>query len=538
MSLNIRRGICLVSLWLGMSGVTFAEDMSFPSTPEDSLIEEAAVLRFNIDKYVIDGASLIKPSEFDSVLAPYVGQSKDFSDVQYALEAVEALYAERGYSAVHVMLPEQELEAGTVHFQVIESRFGKVEVKDNKYFSRSNVLNAIPGVIEGGVPRAKDVARQLRLANENPARQLNVVLKAGEKDDLVDAAVLVSDANPKQWVATLDNSGSKETGNSRLGISFRDANLFNRDHVWQIQTQMSPQYMDRVKVLGGSYKMPLYQYGHSVEFFGGYSNINSLVGGLSNFQGGGLMFSSRYNIPMARIGTFDPKLSFGFDWRKFNKVELTGTSSTILYNAIVVTPLSITYATKGKVWQGELDMNASIAANIPMSKLGKSKHFANYDQVNSSSPEPAYKVLRFGAGYFAQLNGDWQFRTAFNGQSSGNVLIQGEQMRLGGADGVRGFSEGSETGEQGFKLNVETYAPLWQRQDWKLRGLVFVDAGSVTSKQASATTSISSMGFGIRGGYTDRYSLRMDFGRIMKAGNDPQQVAGDWRVHANLAGTF
>lgn len=502
------------------------------------MIEEATILKFAINRYVIDGAKLLTAAEFDKLLAPYTGQNKDFSDVQYALEAVEALYAERGYSAVHVLLPEQELEAGTVHFEVIESRYGKIEVKDNRYFSRQNILNALPALHEGGVPRAKALARQLRLANESPARQLNVVLKAGEQDDEVDAAVLVTDSNPRQWVVSLDNSGSKETGVSRLGISYRDANLFNRDHVGQIQTQFSPQYMDRVKVLGGSYKLPLYGLGHSLEFFGGYSNINSVVGGLDNFQGGGLMFSSRYNIPLTRVGTYDSKVSLGLDWRKFNKVELTGTTTTVLYNEIVVTPLSFAVSTQGKLGKGDANANVSLTANVTMAGQGKADKFAAYDQVSFSDPKPAYRIVRFGAGYSNAFANDWQFRTLLNGQWSGDILIQGEQMRLGGADGVRGFSEGSETGEQGVRFTIEGYVPAWQKREWSLRGLMFADAGSVTSKQTSAKTSIAGMGFGVRGSYTERYALRMDFGRIMKAGNDPQQLAGHWRVHATLTGTF
>lgn len=526
LSIMISRSICILLAAL-LPQFAMAEDADVPP-----------VLKFSIRQFVVEGATLLTKADFDQVVAPYVGDGRDFSDVQYALEAIEELYAQRGYSAVHVLLPEQELEAGTVRFQVIESRFGKVEVKNNKFFSRANVLYALPAVREGGLPRAKDIARQLRLANENPARQLNVVLKAGEADDTVDASVLVNDSNPKQWVVTLDNTGSKETGVARLGISFRDAGMFNRDHVGQMQLQLSPQYLDRVKVAGGSYKVPLYNQGHSVEVFGGYSNINSLVGGLSNFQGGGLMLSTRYNIPLERIGSFDPKLTFGFDWRKFSKIQLTSPSTTVLYDDIVVTPLSVAYATQGKLSKSDVSANVSLAINVPMASKGKSASFAAYDQVNFSDPTPAYKVLRMGAGYFTQFAGEWQFRGAFNLQWSGDKLIQGEQMRLGGADGVRGFSEGSETGEQGAKINLETYMPGWERGQLNARGLLFLDAGNVRSSSANTSTSIAGAGFGIRAGYGDHYSLRMDAGRIMKEGADPAQLKGDWRIHATLAGTF
>jgi hemolysin activation/secretion protein len=386
---------------------------------------------------------------------------------------------------------------------------------------------------------------------------VNVVLKAADKDDEVDASVLVTDSKPGQWNATLDNSGSKETGHSRFGLSYRHANLFDADQVGQVQMQISPQHLDRVKVLGGSYKIPLYQFGHSVEFFGGYSNINSVVGGLSNFQGGGLMFSSRYNIPLERWGTFDPQVTFGVDWRKFSKIELTTPPPTTLYNEIVVTPLSAAYSAQGRLAKGDVNFNGSFTLNVPLMSQGKSADFAAYDRVNLSSPTPAYKVLRFGAGYFTSFGEDWQFRTALSGQWSGQNLIQGEQMRLGGADGVRGFSEGSETGEIGARLNVEGYSRPIDYGKASLRLLAFVDGGVVTAKGTSPntssgftssasvlakvadkTTSIAGAGFGVRSAYNERYSLRMDIARIMKAGNDPQQVKGDWRIHAALTATF
>ncbi|MDD2796334.1 ShlB/FhaC/HecB family hemolysin secretion/activation protein, partial [Acidocella sp.] len=496
-------------------------------------------LRFDIGRYVADGATLLSPGEIAAAVGPYTGRGKDFSDVQYALEAIEGLYADRGYSAVHVLLPEQELESGTIHFQVIESRFGQVTVKDNRHTGKQNALNALPGVRPGGIPRARDIARQLRLANENPARQLNVVLKGGERDDLVDASVLVKDLKPEQWTVSLDNTGSKETGISRLGLAYRHANLFDRDHVGQVQIQLSPQYPDRVKVLGGGYKVPLYGSGHSVEFFGGYSNVNSLIGGLTNFQGGGLILSSRYHIPLQRIGSFDPKLSLGLDWRRFSKIEQTDPVPPVtLYNPIVVSPVSLSYALQGKLARSDINLNLSWTVNAAVMNGGKKADFAAYVPNTVSTLTPAYKVARYGAGYFTQVGQDGQIRLAFSGQWSRDELIPGEQFRLGGADGVRGFTEGSESGERGAKLNLEAYLPAYARGDFNLRGLIFADAGAVRANSSGLTTTISSAGLGLRGAYTDRYALRLDAGRIAKAGNDLTQLAGDWRIHATLSGSF
>jgi hemolysin activation/secretion protein len=157
--------------------------------------------------------------------------------------------------------------------------------------------------------------------------------------------------------------------------------------------------------------------------------------------------------------------------------------------------------------------------------------------VNLTDPNPHYKVLRYGAGYSQSLNGGWQIRTSLNGQWSGDVLVQGEQMRLGGADAVRGFSEGSEGGEKGARLNLEGYTPDIGKGDIKTRALVFYDAGQVTPANSVKTT-ISSAGAGLRANYGEQYLLRLDVASIVKAGTDPEQQAGKLRAHLSLNATF
>ncbi|MDH4215398.1 MAG: hypothetical protein OEV23_00650, partial [Gallionella sp.] len=412
----------------------------------------------------------------------------------------------------------------------------------NRYFSNANVLNAIPSVRVGGVPRSKEIAKELKLANENPARQLNVVLKAGEKEEDVDASVMVTDSAPSAWGASFDNSGSPETGGTRLGLSYRHANVFDADHVASIQYLMSPQHPNSTRVLGGSYKIPLYEDNSSLEFFGGYSNVNALVGGINNFQGGGLLTSVRYNLALERVGIFDPRLSFGFDWRKFRRLEMTsGASTTVIYNDIVVTPLSLTYAAQGKFDKSDLSFNVSCAANLPKAGGGKADDFAKYDTSHATHPESAYKVLRYGLNYSQAIEDDWQFRAALNGQWSKDELIQGEQMRLGGADAVRGFSEGSEGGEVGTRLNLEVYSPDFGKNEIKVRALVFYDAGQsrpVNETAGNIKATIAGTGAGLRINYTEHLSMRMDRARIVNAGSDTTQNTGDWRWHASLNATF
>ena len=526
----------LILMLSGLPTVSVAADVDADTIEQ---VEQDGVLRFEITEYALEDATLLGQSEIDAAVAPYIGKNKDFADVQGALEAIEELYVSKGYSAVRVLMPEQELEKGKIRFRVVESRFGKVEVKDNRYVSEANVLNALPSVRNGGVPRARQLARELKLANDNPARQLNVILKAAEKDDEVDARVVVTDSPPSSWGVSVDNTGSSETGPTRLGISYQHANLFDMDHVLTAQYTTSPQHPQRVKVVGVGYKVPLYQFGDSLEYFLGYSNVNALLDSFTNFQGGGLLFSAKYNYLMERYGRFDPRVSFAIDRRHFRDIEVVNsTGATSVYNEIVVLPVSVTFSAQGKFDKSDVNLNLSFAKNMPGIDKGDQPDFRTYDAFGKEKPDAHYHVIRYGASYALSI-GDTggQFRAALNGQWSGDQLIQGEQIRLGGADGIRGFSEGSEGGEIGAKLNLEAYSPDFGRGDIGVRAVVFYDRGYANPFFGVSET-IASVGVGLRANYAEKYSMRLDGAQIKDQGKDATQLVGHWRWHASLNASF
>src|SRR3954468_23972926 len=98
----------------------------------------APVLRFDIQRYQVDGNTLLKPAVIERLVAPYTGKQKDFSDVQRALEALEIAYRDLGYGIVQVILPEQNIASGVVIFSVVEPHIGKVTVEGAVIYDKAN----------------------------------------------------------------------------------------------------------------------------------------------------------------------------------------------------------------------------------------------------------------------------------------------------------------------------------------------------------------------------------------------------------------
>ena len=83
--------------WGALAALCVAALAATPAAPQ-----ETTGPRFAIRAFVFDGATLVSQERLQRATAPYTGPGRDFGDVQRALEAVERLYGEAGYSAVQI----------------------------------------------------------------------------------------------------------------------------------------------------------------------------------------------------------------------------------------------------------------------------------------------------------------------------------------------------------------------------------------------------------------------------------------------------
>ena len=332
--------------------------------------ETAAAPRFTIKQFEVIGNTLLPADEVESLVAPFTGPDRDFSDVQRALEVLEEAYRDLGYGVVRVLVPEQDITQGTVRFRVIEPRVGKVTIEGNAHFDDGNVRRSLPSVKEGEPPNSKAISRNLQLAGEHPVKQTYVLLRAGASDEEVDVAIRVADDKPWRIFVTLDNTGTNETGYARLGIGAQHTNLFNRDHTLTAQYVTSPTEPDQVSIYGIGYRVPFYGLNSSLDLVAGYSDVDSgTVQGLFNVSGSGSIAIVRWNVILPRWESLEQKLFFGLDYRAFqNDVQFQGSASIV--PDITIRPWSLGYSA---LWRGagsELSYYGNYLKNIPGGKNG------------------------------------------------------------------------------------------------------------------------------------------------------------------------
>lgn len=522
--------------------------------------------RFDIARFDVQGNTLLGAGEIDEAVGRYTGTSKDFADVQRALEALQQLYRARGYGTVQVLLPEQELERGVIVLRVIEPRIGKVAIQGNKHFSDANVRRSLPSLREGAVPNANDLGLEARLASENPAKRTTVLLRAAEQEGEVNATVRVQDERPWRAAVSFDNTGTPTSGNYRLGLAFQHSNLFDRDHSLTMQYQLDPEPLDdfdQLKIFGVGYRVPLYGYSSSLDFLFGYSSLGAATGQVIqgqafNISGSGTIVGVRFNRMLPRIRAiddYDHKLSLGLDYKAFSNQVSTvvgGVQGPNLTPEVTVYPLSLTYSGTKKLDNAEFSLYGSVAHNIyPHGPDAYREKFFGPpgEGARPGVGRPTYTVWRYGMNYLRAFANDIQVRLNFTGQWTRDALIPGEQFGIGGWDNLRGMIEREAANDRGYRGTFEVYSPdVANRLGWdgaRLRFLAFVDSGRVRQNYTpepptaclgtACGLSATSVGVGLRFAMRN-LAFRFDYGQVRDAGAEGDR--GDDRVHFGLAISF
>ena len=493
------------------------------------------VPRFDIASYSVEGNTLLPSELISSIMNGYVGKDKDFGDVQEALEALESAYRKKGYNAVAVILPEQELDKGLVKLRVIEAKIRSFLVEDNKYHSNENILNAFPSLKIGITPKVTNVSKDLFISNENPSKKVSLQMLSGDNEDEIIGSLKVTDQRTWNLGVMGDNTGSGQTGDYRVSLLFQHHNVFNRDHSLTLVYNTSPEKLKEVKVYSLSYRIPVYTLGDSIEISAGYSDVDSGSIAYGDYKllisGKGITSGIKYNLNLGRIGEYVHKMTLGFDFKDFdNRTNIEGTDSN-LTPGVVVHPLSVNYTgTLGMEGVGDLGFNLSVIHNEPWGGKGQQSDF----NLSSPGSRANYTLFRFGGNLGLSLPLDMQTKLTLTGQYSSDELVSGEQFHVGGSTSVRGYSESAVAGDGGVGGNIEIYSPniaTWLSiPDTQIRLLGFFDAGyAFSNKAATADTKIAGTGAGIRLSWAANFSFSFDWGYALKEGGGAKE--GDTAIH-------
>ncbi|MDP3936982.1 MAG: ShlB/FhaC/HecB family hemolysin secretion/activation protein [Deltaproteobacteria bacterium] len=510
----------------------------------EPLAEETATAapRFEIKRYEVAGTQLYSRDVLSWTLHQFTGPGRSGEDVEAARAYLQREFERVGYPTLIVIIPEQTISDGIVKLEVIEGTIGEVRVVGNKHYSEKWLKGFFPDLKPGKPLNQPEMARALEKVNRNPNHQVAAVLSPGKDPRTTDLELRVQDRSPWHGRVELNNYATPETPDLRTLVALQYSNLWGREHVVTGSWQTSPQDTDAVKAYAGSYFMPLPWWGHSLTFYGAYSDSQSVfqvpdISVLFGSFGKGKIFGARYVMPLWDIGDYEHKITLGVDYQDLEQsLVVFGTQTAASPDIVIDSPVRYMPFLVG--YNGELtdpygvtalfaNLNFNFANILP--DLDNDKAFEARRPGSSAN----YVYATLGISRTQRLWRNWTAYVEVDGQVANGPLIDSEAFRAGGIESVRGFKEQVLLGDEGFHGTAEIRTPLVptpipRRLKSQLQFVVFSDNARLsllsTSKKTSLEERINSLGAGVRFSILEKLFVKFDYGWPVNLNKEDQSL--------------
>ncbi|MCB1743768.1 MAG: ShlB/FhaC/HecB family hemolysin secretion/activation protein [Gammaproteobacteria bacterium] len=532
-------GVTLMGLWL-VAGAAAAQLQSPEATadPRDTETPSSADTTvdpsFDIWEFRVSGNTLLETTRIERTVYPHLGPERGIEDVEAARRDLEALFRSAGYPTVVVNIPEQDASDGVIDLEIVQGTIDRLRISNSRYFSLGRIREKVPALAEGNVPHFPQVQAELADLNRASAdRQVTPILRKGRKPGGVEVDLQVRDRFPLHASLELNDRNSQDTSRLRASATLRYANLWQREHSVSMTAQVSPQNSDDVKVLAGTYVMPL-ENRDLLALFAVRSESDVATSGDLSVIGSGTILGARYIMPLPAAGNYFHSLTLGADYKDFDEaVKLIGADR-------LTTPID--YSKFMAEYQGtrvgdERETSFKLAAHFGVRGAGNREfEFEN----KRFEARPNFFYVQGGFGHTETLAAGAQLYLAANAQLAGGPLVSNEQFSVGGVDSVRGYYESQTLGDDGVHGQLELRSPSLASSFWEnvqsLRLFAFLDGGMVRVQDRLPgqphDQSIYGAGLGLRMQGTPGLSAQFNWAWPLKANGQVERLDG--RGHFQL----
>jgi hemolysin activation/secretion protein len=508
-------------------------DAEAATAPDAAPVSSEPEQQFFVGEFRVLGNSTLDTRTIEAAVYPHMGPDRSIRDVEAARDALVNEYRARGYGAVFVDIPEQDVSSGIVRLGVSEGRLDRVRVTGARYFSNGKIRSAMPSLERGEVLNFQALQRDLgTVAQQSRDRKVTPVLKAGRAPGLVDLDLRVEDSLPLHGSLEVNDRYTADTSETRLAVNLSFDNLFQKFHSLSLQYQTAPEEPNEVGVIAATYLLPVGQQGQALAIYAVDTDSDvATVGGLS-VLGTGRIYGTRFIQPLpARGESYFQSLNFGVDFKDFDEnIQLA--DGNVDLTPISYLAWSLQYSGIYRAERTSADF--TIGPTFGVRRIAnQSSEFA----FKRFSGDPNFVYLRATGAVETKLPGGWRAHLRLAGQYSPGPLVSNEQFSVGGVDSVRGFLEADELGDSGLSGSIElrtpTLFPKLAPRVSQFYAFAFTDAGIVTIEEAlggqARRADLSSVGLGLRLGAFDGLEAALDWAYPLVPSD--RTLDGDSRFH-------
>ena len=491
-----------------LTGLTVYDDIE--SFRNDNSVHGSGINLENLD--------FRQKDKINDLLSTYLGKPLSIDLLNQINQSLVEYFREHDRPVVDAFAPEgQDITEGIVKLVVLFGKRGEVLFEGDEEFSYDLLLSQI-AIERDEILKASTLKAELDWLNQNPFRNVNLILQRGQEFGQTDLVFDVNTRRPYRFYGGLEDSGSGLTGKERWYSGFNWGNAFGLDH--QLNYQFTSAFdLDVLNAHTASYIIP-FNWRHTLQLFAAYveSSPDETPTGFL-LEGKNWQLGGRYTIPLKSIDDYKHQVMLGYDFKRSNNnLEFGSLSVFDTYTTISQFILAYNMSLADAYGTNSGEVKLFISPGDMFSDNEDSKFIASRADASAD-----YLMLRLNLFRDTHLPKAFNLHTEFNVQLSNENLLGSEQLGIGGYQTVRGYDDYAVVGDEGIVFKNEIHTPGFSLLKYlsvtdlldQFYGLVFVDYGIVTNRQplqGEESISLFSAGLGFRYTVSPYLSARFDYG--------------------------
>jgi len=500
---------------------------------------------FHIDEIVFSKNNLVPREREIGFTKPYLNKCLNTEQISQLAQEITDYLVAQGYVTSKAEIPTQSLYSGSLKVDVLESHLEKILFNDEKFFDKTQKFTAFGFYPTHEILNIHPLEIGISQINRLPSNNATIkFIPAKEKNDVI-AVVENTPKNRSHLGISYDNHGNDRTGDKRDTIAFAQDNLFWLNDVFSISRTANDFDPSRKKkggtaAINANFSLPFYLY-----------TLNLSYSDSSNFfwtnNGAQIRSSSEtkthiISLDRLMVKTKKTKITSGIAFAMRDNENLINDAR------VETSSRKASIATINFMQTFFLD-NATI-----FYKPSFSKSFGFFDartdasNIANSAPHAEFDIFRFYGNYtqkFLVKNLQFSYNLALDTQIAKQHLYSIDQFSVGGVYSVRGFKNGTISGDSGFNIRNELTFGLsrfWSSSKLPLQYFSltpFYDLGYVENNGINRSGRLSGGGLRLNMAYKD-FRSTLTFSRafakshLLQAQNYRDDTAIFFNIGSNL----
>lgn len=460
--------------------------ITLPAALPDTALPGGAKVTVSVVSFA--GNTVLTSEALIAALGEFSGQSYDLAGLKALASRVANAYRAAGYPFARAYLPEQKLGGSELLITIVEGRYGQVVGGEAQAW--------LADLKPGAVIESAALERSTLILDDQPGIKTAPLIRPGQEPGTGDLMANAVRTPHFSGDVSLDNHGSRYIGLYRATASLR----YDSPFMWGDQITVRALASDDNLWLGSlGYSAPLGASGLRGQV--GYSHTAYTLGkdfSASNANGTAKTSSLGLSYPILRSQQVNFNLSGVYQHKELNDKNGLAASNDDKKSESVA--LSLGFDRRDNLGGGGITYGALAYSR---GRLQLSSGLATIDSTSAQNTRGNFDkwnldLARMQATSVSgvSLFGRW------SAQRAGKNMDSSEGYSLGGAQGVRAYSQGEGTGDEGYFVQLEA-----RYQMGNLAPYVFHDVGRVTinANNAKLTTpstansrSLAGSGLGVR----------------------------------------